>query len=136
MRTTGQMIATHPARSGEPGNLVACIEACFDCEQACTSCADACLHEEKVTDLRHCIRTNLDCADVCAALGRALSRASRPDATLMRSLLQACIDACKACGEECRRHASIHEHCEHCADACTACDRACRTMLRADAIGV
>ena len=131
MRSTGQMISTHPAKPSEPGSLVACIEACFDCEQACTTCADACLYEDGVADLRRCIRTNLDCADLCAAAGRALSRASKPEATLMRSLLQACVDACKACGDECRRHASMHEHCEHCADSCASCLRACRGLLAA-----
>ena len=129
MRPTCQMIATHPAQSNEPGSLIACIEACFDCDQACTTCADACLHDEAVADLRRCIRMNLDCADVCATLGRALSRASNPDGTLIRSLVQACIDACKACGDECRRYARLHEHCEHCADACATGERACRTVL-------
>lgn len=127
---SAQMIATHPAApEGQSENLIACLEACFDCEQACTACADACLHEEMVADLRYCIRTDLDCADVCATLGRALSRASKPDADFMRSLLQACLDACRACAEECRRHASMHDHCKHCAEACTTCERNCRTLL-------
>ena len=129
MRATGQMIATHPAKPGELGNLVACIEACFDCEQACTSCADACLYEESVAELRHCVRTNLDCADVCATLGRTLSRASRPDESLVRSLLQVCADACRVCRQECLRHASNHEHCDLCADCCATCERACRKLL-------
>ena len=129
MRTTGQMIGTHPAKPSELGHLVACIEACFDCEQACTTCADACLGEESVGDLRHCIRTNLDCADVCAALGRALSRASKPDAALMRSLLRACVDPCKVAGQECRRHGSMHEHCDLCGDCCATCERACQKLL-------
>lgn len=127
---SAQMIATHPAAPGDQSeNLIACLEACFDCELACTACADACLHEEMVADLRFCIRTDLDCADICATLGRSLARASKPDAQFMRSLLQACVDGCRACAEECRRHASMHDHCKHCADACTTCERACRTLL-------
>jgi hypothetical protein len=42
-------------------------------------CADACLGEEKVEMLRRCIRLNLDCADVCNATGRMLSRQQEPD---------------------------------------------------------
>ncbi|HEX6987206.1 MAG TPA: four-helix bundle copper-binding protein [Planctomycetaceae bacterium] len=127
-----QMVQTHPAGPKQQTEaLVACIEACFDCEQACTACADACLHEKMVAELVHCIRTDLDCADVCAALGRALSRASKPDADLIRTLTEACIAACRACGAECRKHASKHEHCRVCADACDACERACRGILAA-----
>lgn len=127
-----QMIKTHPSGpSGSEGDLVACIEACFDCEQVCSACADACLHEKSVEQLTHCIRTNLDCADVCAALGRALSRASKPDATLIKSLLQACTDACRACGDECRKHGSKHGHCRICADACDACAKSCEKLLTA-----
>lgn len=126
------MTATHPAAPRQQSDqLIACLEACFDCEQACTACADACLHEETVADLRFCIRTNLDCADVCSALGRTLSRASRPDAAFMRSMIQACIDACRACAEECRSHAHMHEHCEHCASACETCEHACQSLLQA-----
>lgn len=124
-----QMIATHPAKPSSTEYLVNCIEACFDCEQTCSACADACLHESMVEQLVHCIRLNLDCADVCATLGRTLSRASKPDATLMESLLRTCADACRACGEECRQHASKHEHCRICAEACSACERACGQLL-------
>ena len=132
MRFAKEMIQTHPAAPKQRTDaLVACIEACFDCEQACSACADACLHEKTVAELAHCIRTNLDCADVCGTLGRALSRGSKPDATLIKSMLQACADAGRVCGEECRGHASKHDHCQVCADACDACERACGQLLAA-----
>lgn len=129
---TEEMIKAHPAGpSRSEVDLIACINACFECEQTCTACADSCLHEEMVAQLAHCIRTDLDCADVCAALGRTLSRASKPDATAMKSLLQACRDACKACGDECRQHASMHEHCRICAEACDTCAKACEKLIAA-----
>ena len=65
------IISTHPNfRVNVKERLLRCIEACFDCGQSCVACADACLAEDMVTDLRQCIRLNLDCADVCFAAGK------------------------------------------------------------------
>ena len=133
MTLAGQMLETYPADLGgvDREKLRACIEACVECAQACTACADACLAEEMVADLRRCIRSNLDCADVCAATGRVLSRHTGHDADLTRAVLEACATACRTCGEECDRHAGMHEHCRVCAGACHRCERACRDLLGA-----
>ncbi|MGP4112253.1 four-helix bundle copper-binding protein [Streptomyces sp. 4N509B] len=126
------MLETYPADLGgvDRGTLARCIEECFSCAQACTACADACLSEEAVSELTKCVRTNLDCADVCATTGRALSRHTGYDANLTRALLQACAQACKACAEECERHAAHHEHCRVCAEACRRCEQACQELFR------
>jgi hypothetical protein len=58
-----------------------------------------------------------------------LSRHTGYDADLSRSILDACATACRTCGGECGRHASMHEHCRICADACRACEQACRELL-------
>ncbi|NYG54648.1 four-helix bundle copper-binding protein [Nocardioides perillae] len=134
--TTAQMIRSHPAAAGgglglDPQVLADCIDACTTCAQACTACADACLGEEMVAELRRCIRTDLDCADVCDATGRVLSRLTPGDLGLVRSLVQACADACRACGDECEQHAGMHEHCRVCAEACRRCEAACRRVLEA-----
>jgi len=110
---------------------LACIEACVECAQSCTACADACLSEESVAELRKCVRTNLDCADICDATGRVLSRHTGYDADLTRAVLEACAAACKACGDECARHADMHEHCRVCADACRRSEHACRDLVTA-----
>ena len=51
---------------------------------------------------------------------------------------QACVAApwclrggCKSCGDECERHARMHEHCRVCAEACRHCEQACRELLDA-----
>ena len=131
------MLATHP-RPGQVGaaDLVACIEACFDCAQTCTTCADACLGEQgHFQHLVRCIRLNLDCADVCNTTGRLLSRQTEPDSSVLRAQLQACAVACRACGEECQRHAESMgmEHCRICAESCRRCEEACNRLLGAAA---
>ena len=50
--------------------LADCIHACFACGETCTACADACLSEDMVAELTKCIRTNLDCADICTQPAR------------------------------------------------------------------
>jgi hypothetical protein len=129
--THREMLDAYPEDLGgiDIDELADCIEACFECAQTCTACADACLAEDTVTDLVKCIRTNLDCADMCLTTGKALSRHTGYDANLTRAFLEACATACTACGEECARHAAMHEHCRICADACRRCEQACRDLL-------
>jgi hypothetical protein len=109
--------------------LKVCIEACLQCQTVCSFCADACLHEQKVAELRRCIRLNLDCADLCATTVRLLSHAEPGDLTSLRALLEACASICSSCASECRKHADAHHHCGVCAAACEECARACQNVL-------
>jgi hypothetical protein len=131
MTVTAQMLDNYPADLGgiDRQKLQECIDACFECVKACTACADACLSEEAVAEMRKCIRTDLDCADVCDATGRVLSRHTGYDANLTRAVLEACATACKTCGDECAQHADMHGHCRVCAEACRRCETACRELL-------
>jgi Domain of Unknown Function (DUF326) len=132
MSTATEMIRAYPAAINLDRDLLArCIDACVACAAACTACADACLSEEMFDQLRKCIRTNLDCADLCEATGRVLSRHTGYDANLTRPVLQACAQACRSCGDECQSHAEMHEHCRICADACRSCEQACNEVLSA-----
>ena len=130
MTVAAQMLDTYPEDLGgvDREKLLACIEACVACAQACTACADACLGEDMVAELTTCIRTCLDCADQCEATGRVLSRRTGYDADVTRAVLEACATACRACGDECARHAQMHEHCRVCAESCRRCDAACREL--------
>ncbi len=132
MTVATDMLRATPADIGfDADDLAACIAACVECAQACTACADACLSEDMVAELTKCIRTNLDCADICATTARVLSRHTGYDANISRSLLEACATACRSCGDECASHAGMHEHCRICADACRAGEQACRDLLAA-----
>ncbi len=133
MNNVHQMIQTHPvtATYGTMNALVSCIEECYSCAQSCTTCADACLNEPDVDSLRRCIRLNLDCADVCATTGRMLSRQTEPDTGMLRRMVEVCAIACRACGDECQKHAQHHEHCRVCAEACRQCEQACMHLMQA-----
>jgi hypothetical protein len=111
--------------------LAAAIDAISDCAQACIADTDADLNERDVTEMVRCIRLCLDCADVCATTGGVLSRPAGYDAEVARPLLRACVAICKSCGDECERHAHMHEHCRVCAEACRRCEQACRELADA-----
>ncbi|MEV6907263.1 four-helix bundle copper-binding protein [Amycolatopsis sp. NPDC051071] len=130
MTQSAEMLETYPADLGQidRDKLARCIDECFTCAQTCTACADACLSEDMVAELTKCVRTDLDCADLCATTGNVLSRHTGYDANLTKVLLEACELACKACGDECARHAEQHEHCRICAETCRRCEQACRDL--------
>src|SRR5258707_5606077 len=90
--------------------LTRCIDTCLECGQACTACADADLGEQLVAELAKCARLNLDCADVCETTARVLSRQTGYDRDLTRAVVQACVQASNACGDQCERHAHMHQH--------------------------
>jgi hypothetical protein len=126
-----EMLQTHPIESQLDEDLLqACIDACFDCAAVCVICADACLAEEHVKELRECIRTNLDCADICHATGRVLARQTHPSLNLLVSQLTACATACQVCGDICEQHADMHEHCRVCAESCRHCEEACNRLFQ------
>jgi len=58
-----------------------------------------------------------------------LSRHTGYDANLTRVVLEACVQACKSCGDQWGENASMHEHCRVCADACRRCQQACRDLV-------
>ena len=126
-----EMLRTHPSASADLETLARCVEECFACTQSCTACADACLGEPDVAELKRCIRLNLDCADICEATGKIASRQTEPQVDFLRTMIQACAEACRQCGEECERHADHHEHCRVCAEACRRCEQACEDALAA-----
>lgn len=125
-----EMIATHPHVQGNIADAVLkCIEECYACAQTCTACADACLGEETASDLRQCIRLNLDCADICIATGAMATRRSGSNIDVLRAVIQTCAEACQTCAAECDRHAEKHAHCRVCAETCHSCELACREAL-------
>ncbi len=130
MATARPMLDTYPRDFNVDADpLARCIDECHACAETCTLCADDCLSEEGVAGLTKCIRLNLDCADVCTAAGRVVARQTDYDANVTRTILEACAQACKSCGDECESHAGHHEHCRVCAEACRRCERACSELV-------
>ena len=128
MTTTERMIATHPFSSARE-HLVETLQTVADCAQVCSICADACLNEPTVINLTRCITINLDCATICDATAAVLTRQGLDQPSILTAQLKACMEACRVCGEECERHATMMEHCRVCAAQCRRCEAACRELL-------
>lgn len=109
---------------GDSARYHDCIEACVACLVACEVCSDACLGESDVKMMVGCIRLDRDCADVCTAAIRAMSRGG----PLVKTICRVCADACDACAAECEKHARMADHCRLCAEACRRCAEACRRV--------
>jgi hypothetical protein len=130
--TIRDIIGSHPRPSDVDREvLVRCIEECLDCAGVCTGCADACLAEPDVAELVGCIRRCLDCADVCIATARVSARQTETDRAVLRQAVAACASECRACGDECERHAAHHVHCRICAETCRRCEAACDALVAA-----
>lgn len=125
-----EMANAHPG-SAPPFDdaVITCVEECVACFQACLACADACLAEPDIASLIKCIRTDLDCSDVCAATAAMLSRRTAFELTVARAAVESCLASCVACADECELHAAHHEHCRICAEVCRRCEAACRRLL-------
>ena len=130
MTDTAQMLDSSPATVPVGvAAVAAAVDACLECVQACTSCADADLLEADVEELRTCIALDQNCADVCDATARVLSRPGQWDAVVVYGLLQSCVRVCVACAEECAKHAAHHRHCAICERVCRACVASCEALL-------
>jgi hypothetical protein len=92
--TVRDIIERHPRPSNlDRDLLLRCIDECFDCSATCTACADACLGESDALDLIRAIRLSLDCADVCDAVGRVVTRQTEIDLGVVRAAIEACMVA-------------------------------------------
>lgn len=102
------------------------LQALTDLDRDSTTCANAMLVYH-TTDMISATRAALDCADIAAAAHRVLSRATAPDAGVLRAVLEAAATAADRCAAECGQHAGHHDHCrvhsetaQHTAELCRA----------------
>jgi hypothetical protein len=132
MKTIEMMLRSHPRIEDQRfvTEYSETLGALAACASTCTSCADACLGEpENVERLRRCIRFNLDCADICAAMVRVLTRQTDTPNDVVHAQLHACLVACQACADECEEHGEMHDHCRICAETCRHCQERCNFLL-------
>lgn len=129
MDRVNQMFKSHPAPASDAGEeAFALVKAAAECTYTCTTCADACLEEDDPVAMRACIRLNLDCAEICSVTAKLIARPGEQDPKLLQAQLDACVTACRACAEECAKHAGEHDHCRICAESCRECADACERM--------
>lgn len=100
----------------------ASITAINDCAVWCDICAAACLNEGDIEAMRECIRSSLDCAEVCRLTSSYLGRHSE----MIKIMCKACAEICARCAAHCETHDT--EHCRACAKACRKAQEECEAI--------
>lgn len=95
----------------------------------CLTCADACLGEKNPKSFAECARLNLDCAAICDACVKLLSRPDSANYSFLYRLIETCQDVCDACADECEKFADSREHCRISAHMCRECIKACSELM-------
>ena len=105
---------------GEGSPLVESALHCVRTGDVCEAhCFDLLAEGDKA--IAACARSVNQLVAVCNALAVLAANHS----ALLPRYASVARDACKACEEECRKHAEKHAPCKACADACDACAREC-----------
>jgi hypothetical protein len=116
------------ANRAELDLLAECIQDCLDCAATCTAAATISSADDTRT-LRPCMKLTESGAEICQTTAKVLLRIADRDNPIVRKQLQACAIACESCGDECARHADVHEHCRICAEVCLHTAEICNHVL-------
>lgn len=96
------------------------IDASNACVQTCKECVNVCCTEGSRAE---CTRVYPDCAEVCTACVKLLSRGSQAAPAICGT----CAELCDACATQCEKYPDM-EACRRCAEACRRCAAECRKM--------
>ena len=106
--------------------------------QAVLDTAGICVEKGEVC-LTHCImlmgegdKTMAACATSVRemlATCRALITLAGAESKFAPKLAALCVDVCKACEAECKKHADKHKACKECMESCTECAKACKAKV-------
>lgn len=102
--------------------LLTCSAECLACLLACEKCSTDCINEGR----KLCALLCRDCADICALCARFEARNSN----YHKDICALCAKTCKACAEECSKHAAHHVSCKECEEACNKCAAVCAEMSK------
>jgi len=119
--------AAEPAPNPHQEHMMQCAKACSDCQRECDMCAKHCINQVAAGKKDHVttVHTCLDCADVCAAAARIVSR----HGPMSPTICTACANACDMCAKACDKFPD-DAHMKKCAEECRKCATACREMLK------
>ncbi len=101
------------------------IQRLLDCATSCKRCAASTVEKPGITSMDYCVKIIRDCAELCFATAKLLTRNSE----LGHELLPLCHKICLQSAEECRKQE--HAHCKECEEECTQCAEECHAHLDA-----
>ena len=99
-----------------------CIDECNRCAQACYECFEACINEPDLTARRNCVKTLIECAQMCQMSAGLMSM----NGQFSKDHCNICAISCEKCAQECSMFKD--DHCQRCAQECRKCADECRKM--------
>lgn len=111
-------LAREASAAPEPASSpnAALVRTALDCAGTGELCLKHCYAEFAKGDtmLAQCAARVAEMIPVC----QALASLAALESTHLKAFARVCIDVCKACEDECRKHTAHAEICKQCADAC------------------
>ncbi|MFI5362868.1 MAG: Csp1 family four helix bundle copper storage protein [Elusimicrobiota bacterium] len=117
-----------PAAAGS-GKLDAAVAAAEHCLQTGRECERHCweMVGKGRVEMKDCGDSTRNMLAACEALVKVGVYRSASDENLKR-LAAACAGFCRACEEQCRKHAAQHKICADCMQSCIDCAKACEAL--------
>lgn len=100
--------------------------AISDCIQKGEVCLNHCIElmGQGEKEMAACAKTVNEVLAVCGALQQLANQNSKQ----LAKMASIAMDVCKACEDECKKHADKHESCKACGESCAACYRECKKV--------
>ncbi len=108
-----------------------CLDACVSAARESSARVEFCLQNSCLSDLAGCVDAATRCADICQAVGWAVTRRADQPTGWLRHLLVACALACERCLDGCSPHPRGRRHLRAWERACRRCEEACHDLLAA-----
>jgi len=112
--------------AGHATGMMACAQACSDCQRECDSCFSHCTHLLEQGHKEH-VATLMTCRD-CAAICATASQIVAGSGPFSENICESCAKACAECAKACDKFPD-DAHMKKCADECRKCEKACRAMI-------
>lgn len=116
----------HEGHSAE-GNNPTVTKAALNCIASANVCIEHC-----IVQLRDGNTAMADCAAAVTEMHAActgLATLAAQNSKHLGKYAAACLEICKTCEIECRKHENMHAVCKACADSCKACIAECEKLV-------
>ena len=115
-KISAQDHSAHKAQGKKFANLAHRASMCIEAGNTCLRhCIDMLASGDK--SLVGCAKSVQDLIPVC----NGLLALAATESQFLKKYASVCVEVCKACEDECNKHAKKHAVCKECADSCKDC---------------
>ena len=125
---TGHGGNSHKALSPQVLNLQKSADHCLDVGKTCLAHCNVLMAGEDAS-MAACQMAVMNMLSVTQSVSE-ISHYNSFDKGAFSHLVKACIEMCKKCESECKKHADRHDECKACMEACQKCIKSCEVYLK------